>query len=364
MSHPAERRNARAAQTGGVGETVRVLIASYLEPAHVARIEAVDPRLDVVYEPDLIPSPRYAADHTGAPLNRTPEQEARWHALLADADVLFDFDRPLTPHLHELAPRVRWVQATSAGIGQFVKRHDLAHSMPHTVFTTASGVHARPLAEFCALAVLAFSRGLPHMMDAQRTRRWERFAGTDLEGKTLVIYGLGSIGQEVARTMRSFGMRILGIKRSVSRDDVASLGVDEIYPPEALRALLPRAHALVLCAPHTPDTEGILGEDELALLPEGAIFVNVARGALVDEAALTRALASGHLGGAALDVFAEEPLPSESPLWALPNVLVSPHSASTSDGENGRITDLFCENLRRFLAGEELLNVLDVERMY
>jgi glyoxylate/hydroxypyruvate reductase A len=318
----------------------------------------------VVYEPDLLPSPRYAADHTGAPLKRTPEEEARWLALLGEADVLFDFDRRLTPRLHELAPRVRWIQATSAGIGQFVKRHDLARTMPHTVLTTASGVHAKPLAEFCALAVLAFSRGLPRMMDAQRARRWERFAGTDLEGKTLVIYGLGSIGREIARTLRPFGLRILGVKRSPGSEDAASLGLDGIHPPEALRALLPKADVLVLCAPHTPETEGILGEEELGLLPDGAILVNVARGALVDEAALARALTSGHMGGAALDVFAEEPLPAESPLWALPNVLVSPHSASTSDRENGRITDLFCENLRRFLAGDELLNVLDVERLY
>jgi glyoxylate/hydroxypyruvate reductase A len=364
MSDASRRRDAQAGPSGGDGGLVRVLIASYLEPAHVARIRAVDPRLDVVYEPDLIPSPRYAADHTGAPLERTPEQEARWHALLAEADVLFDFDRPLAPRLHELAPRVRWIQATSAGIGQFVKRHDLARTMPRTVFTTASGVHARPLAEFCALAVLAFSRGFLRMVDAQRARRWERFAGSDLEGKTLVIYGFGSIGLEVARTMRVFGLRILGIKRSVGSADATSMSVDEIHPPAALHDLLPRAHVLVLCAPHTPDTERVFGEAELALLPEGAILVNVARGALVDEAALVRALASGRLGGAALDVFAEEPLPADSPLWSMPNVLVSPHSASTSDRENGRITDLFCENLRRFLNGEELLNVLDVERLY
>ena len=365
MSESQEPPEAREAPPrAGADTPLRVLIASYLEPEHVARVRAVDPRLDVVYEPDLLPSPRYPADHTGAPLTRTPEQEARWHALLADADVLFDFDRKLTPRLHELAPRVRWIQATSAGIGQFVKRHDLARTMPRTLFTTASGVHARPLAEFCAMAVLAFSRGLPVMVDAQRRRRWERFAGTDMEGKTLLIYGLGAIGREIARIMHPLGLHVLGIKRTVERHDAAPPDVDEMHPPGALRELLPRTDVLTLCAPHTPETEGVIGREELALLPKGAILVNVARGALVDEAALVEALASGRLGGAALDVFAEEPLPVESPLWAMPNVLVSPHSASTSDGENGRITDLFCENLRRFLAGEELLNLLDVERLY
>jgi phosphoglycerate dehydrogenase-like enzyme len=349
-------------------DRVRVVIASFLEPEHVARIAAVDPRLDVVYEPDVLPPPRYPADHTGGPFTRTPEQTARWRALLADAEVIFDFDRATAGQLHELAPRVRWLQATSAGIGQFVARHDFARTMPRTVFTTASGVHARPLAEFCALAVLAFSRGLFTMLGAQSRRHWERFAGTDLEGKTLVIYGAGSIGVEVARVARAFGVSVVGIKRTAHGDDpdaaARALGMDEVHGPDALHALLPRADFLVLCAPHTPETEGVIGGEELALVPRGAIVVNIARGALVDEAALVDALASGHLGGAALDVFEEEPLPADSPLWRMPNVLVSPHSASTSDGENRRITDLFCENLRRYLAGEDLLNVLDVGRLY
>lgn len=354
---------AHAASTSG-DAPVRVLIASYLEPELVAQVRAVDPRLEVAYEPDLIPAPRYPADHGGGPFTRTPEQEARWHDLLAQADVLFDFDRSVTSRLHELAPRLRWLQATSAGIGQFVRRHDLARTMPKTVFTTASGVHARPLAEFCMLAVLAFSRGLLTMVDAQRRRHWERFAGTDLEGRTLLVYGLGAIGEEVARLARGLGLAVVGIKRMPEGADAATLGVDEVHPPKALPQLLPRADVLVLCAPHTSETEGVIGREELALLPRGAILVNIARGALVDEPALLDALASGHLGGAALDVFAEEPLREDSPFWGIPNVLVSPHSASTSDRENRRITDLFCENLRRFLAGEALLNVLDVERMY
>ena len=341
-----------------------VLIASYLEPEHVDRVRGVDPRLDVVYEPGLLRSPRYAADHVGAPGSRSPEDEGRWRALLARADVLFDFDYTNDADLPELAPGVRWIQATSAGIGPFVKRRSYDTRMPRTVFTTASGVHARPLAEFCALAMLAFSRGLFVMLDAQRRRHWERFAGTDLLGKTVVIYGHGSIGCEVARVSRSFGMRTIGVKRSAEGQDKEALQVDELHSSQGLRAVLPRADFLVLAAPHTPETEGVMGRAELALLPAGAVVVNVGRGALVDEEALVEALRSGHLGGAALDVFQEEPLPSESPLWTMPNVLVSPHSASTSDRENARLTDLFCRNLRRFLAGEPLENVLDTNRSY
>ena len=341
-----------------------VLIASYLEPEHVERIRAVDPRLDIVYEPSLLRRPRYAADHTGAPGPRSPEDEARWRALLARADVLFDFDYTNEKELPELCPRVRWIQATSAGIGPFVKRRGYETRMPGTVFTTASGVHARPLAEFCALAMLAFSRGLFTMLEAQRQKHWARFAGTDLLGKTVVIYGHGSIGEEVARVARSFGMRTIGIKRSVQGLDPEALQVDELHPAAGLHAVLPRADFLVLAAPHTPETEGAVGRPELALLPRGAVLINVGRGALVDEKALVDALRSGRLGGAALDVFQEEPLPEQSPLWTMPNVLVSPHSASTSDRENARLTDLFCRNLLRFLAGEPLENVLDTDRLY
>ena len=349
-----------------MSETPRltVLIASYLEPEHVEHIRKVDPRVDVVYEPGLLRRPRYAADHNGVAAPRTSEDEARWRLLLAKADVLFDFDYTNDADLPELAPRVRWIQASSAGIGQFVARRRYQERMKGVVFTTARGVHAVPLAEFCALALLGFSRGLFRMKDLQSRKHWERFAGTDLVGRALVIFGHGAIGREVARLARAFGMHTIGVKRSVAGEDPSTLNLDEVHPASALRDLLPRAEFLVLAAPHTKETERILGAEEFALLPAGAFLINIGRGALVDEPAMIEALQSGRLAGAALDVFATEPLPPDSPIWTMPNVLVSPHSASTSDRENGRLTELFCDNLRRFLAGEPLLNVLDVGRLY
>lgn len=344
--------------------THTVLIASYLEPEHVERIRQVDPRVDVLYEPDLLRPPRYAADHTGVAAHRTPEQEARWQELLARADILFDFDQTHREDLPDLAPKVKWIQATSAGIGQFVSRMGYAARMQSTVFTTASGVHAQPLAEFCIMAMLMFNKGLQRMIRDQARKHWERYAGTDLFGRTLGIVGVGRIGAEVARLARPFGMTILGVKRHVDGVDPVSLHLDELHPMGALHAVLPRAEYLVLIAPHTGETEKLIGTKELGLLPDRAILINIARGAMVDEPALVDALQSGRLGGAALDVFAEEPLPQDSPLWNMPNVLVSPHSGSTSDRENGKLTDLFCENLRRFLAGEPLRNVLDTEKLY
>lgn len=338
-----------------------VLIASYLEPEHVERIRAVDQRLDVLYEPDLLRPPRYAADHKGRTVPRTPEQEARWRSLLARADILFDFDLTHMPDLPELAPKVRWVQATSAGIGEFVRNTGYDRSMPQTVFTTASGVHAQPLAEFCIMVMLAFHKKFLQTLRDQRRKHWERFAGTDLRGQTLVIVGVGRVGKEVARAAKAFGMRVVGVKRTTSGASPADLHLDELYGAADLPRALTQAQNLVLIAPHTLETEGMIGANELAMLPDGAVFINIGRGALVDEAALVEALRAGRLLGAGLDVFQEEPLPPESPLWHMDNVIVSPHSASTSDRENARLTDLFCDNLHRFLGGRPLLNQLNTD---
>jgi phosphoglycerate dehydrogenase-like enzyme len=335
-----------------------VLITSWLEPEHVERIRNTDPRLEVIHEPELLARPRYIADHS-APVTRTPEQESRWHSLLARAEILLDFDKPSGPEMARLAPNVKWVQATSAGIGEYVKQMGFAESMPDTVFTTASGVHARPLAEFCIMVMLAFHKKLLISLRDQRERRWERFAAGELGGQTLVVVGVGRIGKEIARLARQFDMRVVGVKRTVAGVDPASLHLDELYGPTELHRALVQAQNLVLITPATSETAGMIGARELALLPKGCVFINIGRGALVDELALIEVLRSGHLSGAGLDVFAQEPPAQDNPLWGMDNVIMCAHSASTAYRENERITDLFCRNLRRYLNDEPLLNQFD-----
>lgn len=339
---------------------VSVLIASYLEPEHVARIRESAPDAEILYEPSLLAPPRYPADHYNT-IQRTPDDERRWRGLLGRADVLFDFDHGHLADLPAVAPRVRWVQATSAGIGQLLRRTELDHT--DITFTTASGVHAVPLAEFAALAMLYFAKGTPRMLSQQREHRWERFAGGELRGRTVAIVGLGQIGKEVARVSRALGLRVTGTRRGGAPAD-QDPAVDEQRPLGELHKLLAGADYVVLALPHTAETEGLIGAVELSTMRRGAVLVNVGRGRLIDEPALIEALRSGQLGGAALDVFAQEPLPAESPLWDMPNVLVSPHSASTADSENAKLTDLFCENLRRHLEGRPLRNVYDPVRGY
>lgn len=342
--------------------TDRILFASYVEPDLVERVRQTVPDIELLYRPDLLRPPRYPADHGGAERARSPEQEAEWRGLLREATILYDFDRTHLDDLPELAPNVHWIQATSAGIGQLVGRQAYADRMPDTIFTTARGVHAIPLAEFTAMSMLMHSRRAGHFRVLQSNKEWERYAATDLEGRTAVVVGLGAVGREVARVAQALRLRVVGIRRNTDSDE--TLPVDELAGPDQLMTHLPDADFLILVAPHTAETEGMIGAEQFAALPPGAALINIGRGALVDEAALVASLTSGHLAAAYLDVFAEEPLPISSPLWEMPNVLITPHSASTSDRENGRIIDIFCENLRRYLAGEERLNVLDTVLLY
>lgn len=339
--------------------TYTVLIASYLEPEHITRIQREVQGVTVLYRPDLLGKPRYIADHSSHP-ERTPEQEAEWRELLAQADILFDFDFGNLDTLPELTPNLKWIQATSAGIGQFVKRMRYAERADWT-FTTASGVHARPLAEFAMMIMLMFAKDYQYLQKEKDARHWQRYSASELAGKTLGIIGLGNIGREVGRLASAFEMRIIGNRRDPSQ---SVPHVDQLYGNDGLHDVIRQADYLVLATPHTPETEDMIGATELAMLPDGAVLINIARGAVVDEPALITALQTGKLRGAGLDVFANEPLPADSPLWDMPNVVISPHSASTADTENQKIVDLFVDNLKRFLAGEPLRNVLDTERLY
>jgi phosphoglycerate dehydrogenase-like enzyme len=341
----------------------QVLIASPLEAELVARIQAAEPRAEVRFEPDLLPPARYPADHRGDPaFRRAAEAEARWRALLGRAEVLFGVPGDTAEGLAEAVtglPRLRWIHATSAGAGEQVREADLpAEALKRVTVTTSSGVHAVPLAEFSILGLLAMAKELPRFVEDQRARAWPevRRPLRDLAGQTLFLVGLGEIGREVARLGKALGMRTVGFRRTQGPPPDH---VDEVHGPERLAELAGRADAMVVSLPLTEQTAGLIDRATIERLPASCIFVNVGRGGVVDEPALIDALRERRIAGAVLDVFATEPLPEDSPLWTLPNALVTPHAAALSARENERIVELFTDNLRRYLDGRPLRNVVE-----
>lgn len=249
------------------------------------------------------------------------------------------------------APRLQWFHVPNAGVDHPVFGALLARGV---VLTTSAGASAAAVAHSVLAAVLAFARGLPQWLKAQQLKRWQRLGEQrrDLEGQTMVVVGLGAIGREVARLAKAFGLRVIAVRTRALSDPL----VDACIPLEAIDTVLSQADWLVLACPLTERTRGLIDRDRLRRLPARAHLINVARGAIVDEQALAEALCEGQLAGAYLDVFTEEPLPESSPLWELENVIVSPHDAAGAAGNRHRVSELFLDNLQRWLAGKELRN--------
>jgi phosphoglycerate dehydrogenase-like enzyme len=327
---------------------VNVLVTMPFSDAQLARLRAVSPDLRVA-----------RADAAGADY--------------ADVDVLY---AGAPPRDLGRARRLRWVQLHMAGIDA-LRQHPL-YTASGVPLTTTSGVHAATIAEYAITVLLALAHRVPTMVEWQRrggwppdAERWPLFVPTEVRGATLGIIGYGSIGRELARiATTAFAMRVLACKRDPGRREDTGYSApgtgdpegrlpEAWFPPEKLRDLLERSDVVVMAAPFTAATERMIGTTELAVMKPSAYFINVGRGATVDEPALAAALRERRVAGAAIDVFAQEPPPAGHPFYALDNVIVSPHVSGFLPSYDDRCTDLFAENLRRFLAGAPLLNLVD-----
>ncbi len=278
----------------------------------------------------------------------------------------------------EQVPNLRWIQFHLAGI-EHALEHPLLHKAEIAV-TTLSGAAAPQMAEFVVMMMLALGHRVPDLATNQTKTewprdKWERFSPRELRGSTIGIVGYGSVGRQVARLLQPFGATILAAKRDAMHpadDDYAPEGIGDpsgeffkrLYPTQAVRAMLKECDFVVVTVPLTPATRGLIGVEEIDALKPGAFLVDISRGGVVDHAALVRALQDRKLGGAALDVFPEEPLPPASPLWKMPNVIITPHISGDSPHYNERAAALFAENLNRYLAGLPLYNRYDPERGY
>jgi phosphoglycerate dehydrogenase-like enzyme len=247
---------------------------------------------------------------------------------------------------------VGWVHSRSAGVPDELLA---VCESRNVMLTNGSGAHGVAIAEYVACVLLALSKRLPEMLENQRQRVWcSQPTQHELRGRTVGIIGVGALGEACARVLRPFGVELIGIRRTSG--DVP--GFDEIHSTQDLPSVLPRLDVLVIAAPLTAATRGLISAPELSLLGSHAILINVGRGAIVDEPALIHALSAGRLGGAALDVYAREPVPADSPLWSTPNLIMSPHCADQTAQTVERALDLFLENLQRWASGQPLRNVV------
>jgi len=264
------------------------------------------------------------------------------------------------------APRLAWVHSATSGVERALTPAARERGL---IVTNARGVFSRPIAEYVLMMILAVSRRLPQLLELQRERTWQPLEGAELRDVTVGIIGLGSIGRAVGALATAFGCRVVAVRRRPEQGEAVSRGgddpsfgeamLDRVGGPETLPQLLGESDFIVLAAPLTPETEDMIDAETLAMVKPGAWLINVARGRLIDERALLRALRDGPLGGAVLDTFREEPLPALSSFYELPNVIVTPHTAWSSGRVLDRSVELFCDNLRRFATGELLLNVVD-----
>ena len=292
-------------------------------------------------------------EHVGLPAagrRLGPDELARIDIAAFSADLWHSGLAPAFFSICRQSTNLRWLHTFSAGTDDPVMADVHARGVR---VTHSAGAAARPLAHSVILQVLALCRNArPWALD-QAAKRWDKRFHPDIEGRTMGIIGLGSIGAEVALIAPAFGMRVIGMRRTPRGDEPC-----ETWTIDRLHELLPIVDDLVLTAPLNDDSHHLIGARELALLKPGAHIVNIGRGAVIDEAALVAALQSGQVGGAALDVFEVEPLPADSPLWEMDNVIITPHSAGNTDLAVQRTIDLFTDNLARFIAGEPLHNEL------
>ena len=331
-----------------------VLITAPLPDSLLERIAAVS--ADLVIERDTLP-------REGWPEGRVSE-----------AEIHYTTDRILRP---EQAPNLRWVQSHWAGINNFV---DTPLWLGDWLLTTTSGIHAPNMGQYVLAQILAWAHRVPRWQRTQAEGAWpqgrrEAFVPDELAGRTLGIIGYGSIGREVARLARAFNMTILVTKRDARHvadtgytlpgfGDPAGQLPTRIYPTEALRSVVGQCDYVVITLPLTPRTRHLFDESLFQAMKPSAYVINVGRGAVIDERALIRALQRGWIAGAGLDVFEKEPLPADSPLWDMQNVILTPHVSGMTAHYDERAVDFFAANLRRYLAGETLFNVVDRDAGY
>ena len=275
---------------------------------------------------------------------------------VAEADVLLAPSFPV--EVFDKARRLRWFQCINAGVDSIFSIRDRIGDL---IVTNARGMHGETIADFVMAGMTMMHWDFPRFMREQSRKEWHPREVAPLAERVLGVVGLGSIGAAIARRGKSAGMTVVGAKRDVTQ---SVAGVDRLFPPNGLAELLQLSDFVVLAVPQVPETTGLIGREQIRLMRRAAFLVNIARGSVVVESELIEALRAGTIAGALLDVFEREPLPADSPLWTMPNVIVTPHSAGYPSNYPARLVEIFGDNLQRFLEKKPLRNVVDLKRGY
>ncbi|WP_420969493.1 D-2-hydroxyacid dehydrogenase [Bradyrhizobium sp. B120] len=280
----------------------------------------------------------------------------RLERYIGEADALIAYRFPV--EVFDQAKKLRWFQCTAAGVDSLFPIRD---RIGHVTVTNARGIHGGIIADFVLAGVTMLHWDFRRLLREQTERKWKPRFVVPLAEKTLGVIGLGSIGATIARRAKSAGMTVVGSKRDIS---VPVEGVDQLFASDALGDMLPLCDFVVLAVPTTADTVGLIGAAEIARMRRDAFLINIARGSVVVEVELVKALQTGAIAGAMLDVFEREPLPRDSPLWGMPNVIATPHIAGSAANYVERVFSIFADNIERYLTGQALTNVVDLARGY
>ncbi|SDF35472.1 D-2-hydroxyacid dehydrogenase [Sporolituus thermophilus] len=313
---------------------LNILVLNHLAERHVKTITGVMPGITV---------------HTS--------ELAQAASFIADTDILVSWGWMDIRELFLAAPKLKWVHALSAGVENLVFPEIQASSV---ILTNSRGIHGIPVSEHVLALMLAFTRGLNRLIRQQTEKRWKRVPTDELHEKTIGIVGLGSIGREIAKKAKGLGMNVLATKREMTTE----IFVDKLYTPDRLVDMLAQSDFVVVALPQTEETREYFRLEHFEAMKRTAYFINIARGTVVREADLVTALEQGLIQGAGLDVFEHEPLPENSPLWDMPNVIITPHLAALSPYYLDRAVKLFADNLARFCQGGEMFNVVDKQKGY
>ncbi|MDF2634667.1 MAG: Glyoxylate reductase [Pelosinus sp.] len=313
---------------------LNILVINNLADRHMKVIQSVAPNSNVItcnYE--------QAAEH------------------IKDIDILVPWGSMDISPLYHNAPKLAWIHSLSAGVEGLIFA-EIKNA--HTIITNSKGIHGIPVSEHVFAMMLAFTRGLDVFIRQQVKHQWKRTTVDEIHEKTIGIVGLGSIGREIAKKAKGMGMKVVASKQTITKE----LFVDELFPPDKLHELLSLSDFVVTALPLLEETKHLFSIEEFAAMKPSAYLINIARGGIIKQDDLITALQQGLIKGACLDVFDEEPLPESSPLWDMPNVIITPHVAALSPSYLDRAIKLFADNLSRFQQNKEMLNIIDKIKGY